>query len=311
MFLINTTPLGSHKLLGEYARFLILRYILTQFNRGSHKVQVIFDNPGCLQNSPKFFEQKRRDSIAKLASNHYCSELSSSTKIPGGKWREQFLNCQQCKRNLIKYLGKNFLDNIGPDLQPQQTLYVAGAFDGGITNTTWFVKYNSSPEPEPPLSCNAEETDTRVWLHVTHTSFKKILVVSPDTDVYHIGLPLQCVKEKDILVQVSPISSRSLQLVNVSELVHALCHDPDLARVNPNTIPEILQTMCAVSGCDYVSFFSEVGKATFLKYFYQYATFITGSKHSTTGTLADTSLDNNENNNGFLSFLCLIGTIYF
>ena len=151
---------------------------------------------------------------------------------------------------------------------------------------------------------------TRVWLHVTHTSFKKILVVSPDTDVYHIGLPLQCVKEKDILVQVSPISSRSLQLVNVSELVHALCHDPDLARVNPNTILEILQTVYAVSGCDYVSFFSEVGKATFLKYFYQYATFITGSKHSTTGTLADTSLDNNENNNGFLSFLCLIGTIY-
>ena len=69
--LINTTPLGSHKLLGEYARFLILRYILTQFNRGSHEVHVIFDNPGCLQNSPKFFEQKRRDSIAKLASNHY------------------------------------------------------------------------------------------------------------------------------------------------------------------------------------------------------------------------------------------------
>ena len=112
-------------------------------------------------------------------------------------------------------------------------------------------------------------------------------------------------------MQVSPISSRSLQLVNVSELVHALCHDPDLARVNPNTIPEILQTVYAVSGCDYVSFFSEVGKATFLKYFYQYATFITGGKHSTTGALADTPLDNNENNNGFLSFLCLIGTIYF
>ena len=68
-------------------------------------------------------------------------------------------------------------------------------------------------------------------------------------------------KRKNILVQVSPISSRSLQLVNVSELVHALCHDPDLARVNPSTLPEILQTVYAVSGCDYVSFFSEVGKA--------------------------------------------------
>ena len=88
-------------------------------------------------------------------------------------------------------------------------------------------------------------------------------------------------------------------------------HDPDLARVNPNILPDILQTLYAVSGCDYISFFSELGKATFLKYFYQYATFITGGKLGTTGTLADTSLENSQYGNGFLSFLPLIGTIYF
>jgi hypothetical protein len=60
------------------------------------------------------------------------------------------------------------------------------------------------------------------------------------------------------------------------------------------------------SGCDYVSFFSKIGKPTVLKIFYQYANFICGNKQHTPGTLADTDVDY-----GFLSFLRLIGTIYF
>ena len=70
--------------------------------------------------------------------------------------------------------------------------------------------------------------------------------------MYHIGLALQCVKDKNVLVQVSAISSRSLQLVNMTELIQALCDDPDLARVNPNILPDVLQTLYVVSGCDYI-----------------------------------------------------------
>ena len=51
-----------------------------------------------------------------------------------------------------------------------------------------------------------------------------------------------------------------------------------------------------------------MGKATFLRYFYQYAHFITGDK-DLPGTLADTSESHYEK--GYLSFLRLIGTIYF
>ena len=42
MFLINTTPLGSHKTMSEYAMFLIRRFIETQFTRGSLEVHVSF-----------------------------------------------------------------------------------------------------------------------------------------------------------------------------------------------------------------------------------------------------------------------------
>ena len=54
---VNTTPLGSHKTMSDYAKFLFTRFVLTQFKRGCHEVHVIFDNPGRLQNTPKYFEQ--------------------------------------------------------------------------------------------------------------------------------------------------------------------------------------------------------------------------------------------------------------
>ena len=143
--------------------------------------------------------------------------------IPG-KCREELINCRNCKRILVKFLGKYFLDITGAHLCSEQALYVAGAFDGDITDTVWFVRGGCRAQPEPALSCNAEETDTRLWLHVKQTHFT---IISPDTDIYHIELPLQCVKEKNVLVQVSPISSRSIQLVNITELINALHHDPD------------------------------------------------------------------------------------
>ena len=49
--------------------------------------------------------------------------------------------------------------------------------------------------------CNAEETDTRIWLHVKQTDFQNILVISPDTDVYN----------KNIIVQVNPMNCRELK----------------------------------------------------------------------------------------------------
>ena len=65
------------------------------------------------------------------------------------------------------------------------------------------------------------------------------------------------------------------------------------------------------SGCDYISFFSNIGKASFLRYFFQYASFITSNKPETPGTLADTSLKEKTYEIGFLAFIRLIGTIYF
>ena len=147
-------------------------------------------------------------------------------------------------------------------------------------------------------------------MHATKTLHDQLLIISRDTDV---GLPLLCAQTKEIMMQISALSSRELQLVNITNLVQAFKTDPDLALLEQERIPEIMQTVYAVSGCDYVSFFSGLGKATFLRYFFQYASFITaGSSHhsSTAGTLADTDLDSSYES-GYLAFFRLVGTVYF
>ena len=136
MFLINTSPLRNHITMAEYGRFLLRRFVVSQFAKGGNEVHVIFDNPGRLQNTPKYFEQKRRDTAAKILPDHTCNEITSSTVLPHKKWRETFINCRTCKRKLVKFIANYFLHNASAYLSTKQTLYVAGAFDGDITGTS-------------------------------------------------------------------------------------------------------------------------------------------------------------------------------
>lgn len=221
MFLINANPLGSHTRLQDYAIFLMRRFIITQFHQGSDEVHVIFDNPGQLKNMPKYFEHLRRDATVTVSVNHSCISFTTSTHTEG-KWRESVLNCRQCKRNLVLFLGQYLLNNIGTYLSSQQKCYIAGAFEGDIVDTAWFVQGQQSPQPDPLYLCNAEETDTRIWLHAKQTSGTKLLIVSPDTDVYVIGLPLQSMQQEQIVIQISLLHSQELHLLHPNRLVHAL-----------------------------------------------------------------------------------------
>lgn len=309
--MINTSPLGSHTTYGDYARFLMQRHITPHFSRGCSEVHLLFDNPGQLKNTPKFFEQKRRDELATVAAGHTCNDINESTRLPT-KWRENVLHCRKCKRTLVCFLAQFMLKHMHTHLSSHQKFYVAGAFAEHIANTSWFVEGScSSPQPDPAFSCNAEETDTMLWLHAKKTHCSKILVLSPDTDVYMIGLPLQCTREKDIIVQISDMNSRELRLISMKRLIAALLNDPDLANVAAGTHFQILQSLFVSTGCDYVSFFSGLGKATFLRYFFQYAEFITGESQYTKGSLSDVLLNNDAHKQGFLAFLRLVGTVYF
>ena len=190
MFMINTSPIGTHKTTCDYGDFLFVRFIVPQWLRGSKEVHIIFDNPGRIPESPKQFERTRRDDCATVISNHVCTEITNTSQIPS-KWRDNFINCRNCKRKLVLFLTNYFLQTSGTKMQPGKVLLIAGGFCGSIEDTAWAVTSDRPPYPNPLYTCNSEETDTRMWLHVKQTEQSNILIMSPNTDCYHIGMPLR------------------------------------------------------------------------------------------------------------------------
>lgn len=81
------------------------------------------------------------------------------------KWREDVLNCRKCKRNLVCFLCNYFLEKMRTVLQPNQRFVTAGGFNNDLRDKAMFVLVNTSPQSDDSLLCNAEEADTRIWLH--------------------------------------------------------------------------------------------------------------------------------------------------
>ena len=267
MFLINIHPLGTHTTFGQFAAFLMRRHIIPHFLRGCRECHVIFDNPGRLQATPKYSEQERHDKASPVGPDHVCQSFEVDTKLPK-KWRENVINCRNCKRHLVCFLTEFMLNNIHPHLSPHQKFYAAGGFeDENRRDTAWFIEGvaipieashkspASSRQPEPLLSSNSEEADTRIWLHVRRTDCNKVLVLSPDTDVYFIGMPLNRTEEKEVMVQISKMNARELKLLHMKHLILALKSDPNLSSIETSTLPLVLQVLFVVTGCDYISFF--------------------------------------------------------
>ena len=184
--------------------------------------------------------------------------------VPPLKWRENILNCRTCKRNLVCFLSMYFLEKMKLKVHQQQKYFTAGGLEGPYKNHSLFVSFNQNPKSDPCLRCNAEESDTRIWLHNVNSCGNRKLILSPDTDVYHIGLPVIAQTNLNVIVQLSSFSSIELRLLDLQALISAFNNDPHLASVPSTLIPKVFQTVYVSTGCDFVSFFTGIGKATFL-----------------------------------------------
>lgn len=104
-----------------------------------------------------------------------------------------------------------------------QKFYSSGGFDEGLYSKCVSIDGNNVREVVEALQSNSEETDLRIWLHCKNAYGTKQLIYSPDTDVYHIGLPLACQwDDRDIYIQQRPSLHENARYLSISNLIQAL-----------------------------------------------------------------------------------------
>ena len=303
MFLINTRPLRSTKTITDYAILLFHRFATEYFKAGADEVHFIFDKHTCSQQFyPKKFEQERRDS-SKLKKQHEHTVFTTTTPVPQC-WND-YISCRVCKRSIIEAIGLSYLQRGLLLLRNRQVLVLAGCFQGGNEDSAWVLHgqdYEAvvTAEPDTQYLCNAIEADMRIWRHAITTWATRVLIYSPDTDVYNVGLSLHIPKE--IILQLNVPHSQDKKFLNFNNLILALKRDPDLSTLPKDQLSCILQTLYVCTGCDFVSYFRTLGKAGMLQVFFQYSQFICGG-----GSLSN----NADPKESFPAFLRLVGSCYF
>ena len=95
--------------------------------------------------------------------------------------------------------------------------------------------------------------------------------------------------------------------IDMQRLLLCFQCDPDLASLPQTKLEHIMSQLYIVTGCDYISYTAGIGKATYLKHFFQHSEFISGCQ--ITGCLSQTNKA--DMSMGFLSFLRLVDTVYF
>ena len=130
-----------------------------------------------------------------------------------------------------------------------------------------------------------------------------------DTDTYHIGLPLLTPTDQ-VMVQISKLD-KELKLLNLQSLSDALKRDPDLAHIPESAIPQTIQTLFVATGCDFVSFFSGLGKPNFFKVFMEHTQFILADHPKAFSTSFTSSILHQQTEETQLAFIRLVGCAYF
>lgn len=75
---------------------------------------------------------------------------------------------------------------------------------------------------------NAYEADQSLWRHATMCEATTILLYSPDTDVYNIGLTMLSLFFKQYILQLNIPRSLEKKYLNLNNLLLAFRNDPDL-----------------------------------------------------------------------------------
>eukprot|EP00117_Sycon_ciliatum_P026716 scpid47964/ scgid21868/ len=273
MFVIITSPIGTHRTFADYATFLIQRWITPWYRLGIQSVHLVFDHPNVAGVSPKDLLREQSDAVgdaSTLCTSELCCNHESITgdmALPKS-WRK-FLSCRKCKRMLVNFITTFSLFNSLHFLrQPHQAFVTGGGLDGDFTGKALGTAYGDPVVKQLDVyASDAEEADFRVWRHAAANG--PVVVYSPDTDTYHVALSGREVADRSIAVQLDMPGAPEQRFLLLSKLAKAINGDPDLAKVPSDSRLMLLQALFVLTGCDYLSYFSGISKLTFYKIMFQ------------------------------------------
>ena len=107
---------------------------------------------------------------------------------------------------------------------------------GGCLQDTWEISGGETPHQTRDLyTTSAEEADIRIWRHAYHTKANRILIYSPDTDVYNIHNVGRFANihapHVECIVQINLPHCNEQRFVHLYNLKSALENDPDLTSI--------------------------------------------------------------------------------
>ena len=273
MFWLNTSPLSSYTTFEAYANFLFSRWVKGPFEKNATSVHMVFDDSSVDIVSPKSILRQVRDSSTQhedFAQEH-AKPICDQDPVPKN-WK-RFLSCRPCKRRLVEFISMASLRLVRRTFTCHEQQFVtSGGFSGNLAGKTLGIIAGRAELFEFPYGSNADEGDSRVWRHTLR--HQQAMVYSPDTDTFHIGLPLVC--SQSVFVQLDMPGSRERSYISLNALQSSFMADPDLQCVPANKKCLTLQVSFIATGCDYVSFFCCIGKTFFMNTLVKNAEFITG-----------------------------------
>ena len=126
----------------------------------------------------------------------------------------------------------------------------------------------------------------------------QVMIYSPDTDVFFIGLSIVLSLNKTVYVQLKD-SPYDCIFLCMNKLIDLIMNDSQLQDIS--VVVNCLQLLYIYSGCDFVSYFRGFGQKTFFDVFRKNSSFIVGD-----GECSDIYC-----HSGLMSFYRLICSIYF
>ena len=108
------------------------------------------------------------------------------------------------------------------------------------------------------IETHEDESDTRLWLNLKHSTGRKMFILSSDTDIYHICLLLIYAGDS-VVIQLSRPSDKDLKSKYMNIFIDLLKRDTYLVHIHDSHIPRVLQTQFVCTSCDYIFYFSGIG----------------------------------------------------